>query len=83
MLGFHKIFLCIEASKNSSNYQCKEFDSFKNADDYYYKNKLNDGRKSTLIAICKYYPSFLENYFITQQLRNIFILSTVIKNNLD
>lgn len=52
----HNIFLCVKYNDNT-NISCKEFDTFKDANDYYFKHIHHKEKEfSTMIPVCKYNP---------------------------
>ncbi len=74
----NSVFLCV---KQSNNYNCYKFNSFIEADNYYYIKNFNNNTPSTMVSIFKYLPIFIQNLFIDYKLKNIFVKSKIITDN--
>lgn len=73
MSYFYDVFLCV--ANDGKNFQCKEFKSFLEADDYYTKNfyhRSSPSHRSTMITSCKFMPMPLRMYKINKKLENLF-----------
>ena len=71
-----KVYLCTQ-KPSSWSYECKMFNNFLEADDYYNKKYINTQPKATMIPVCKYIPYFLRPFILNYK------LSTMTKINLN
>ena len=71
------VFLCIQ--KNINYFECRKFNDFVQADNYFIENYKNDNIVSTMISISKYLPLFIQNYIINYKLKELFVKSEIIK----
>jgi len=62
------VYLCTETSSSSWSYECKMFNSFLEADNYYTKHYESNRPKSIMLDICKYTPYFLRKPILKYKL---------------
>ncbi len=69
---FCKVFLCV--SKDHVNFECKEFQSFLAADEYFEKKypSKNDVKCSAMLTSCKFMPESLRMYNMNKKLERMF-----------
>jgi len=78
MSYFSNVFLC--SSDDKKNFKCKEFKSFQEAleANKYYERNFNapfykhTNHKSTVVLMCKFIPTKLQEYFINKKLEKIY-----------
>jgi len=75
MSYFSDVFLCL--SNDGKNFECKQFKSFLEAEEYYERNcntlpYQHVNHKATMIPMCKLMPTKLQEYFINRQLEQMY-----------
>ena len=70
------VFLCIK--KDINRYDCKKFNNFLDANNYFIENYKDVIITSTMISVCKYLPLFIQKYILNNKLKNIFVKSNII-----
>jgi len=83
---YNYIYLCIkpkDSSKIISNFSCYRFDSYENANIFFYHHFINNENRpiiSTMIPVCKYIPVMFHPYIIHYKLSKS-IIKTIIEKN--
>lgn len=76
MNTYNDVFLCIK--KDITHFECQKFNSFKEANNFYMENYKNIVVTSTMLAVFKYFPTFVQEVIINYKLKNLFIKSKII-----
>lgn len=70
-LRFSNIILCVKHS-NLPYFDCKKFESYKEANDYLNNVYTTNINHSTMIQLSKMWPVFIEKQIIQYKLNNLF-----------
>ena len=69
----NRIYLCYQDKTNSCSFNCKLFNSFIEADNYYHTTIFNiKHQNSTMIPIFKYSPIFFDKFILKYNIQNMF-----------
>jgi hypothetical protein len=76
---YDRIYLCIEKDNDNhglpiKGFQCFQYHHFEEADTEYNKNFSKHDRRSTIIPICKYVPSYFDTFIVNYKLKKMFWL---------
>ena len=63
---YDRVYLCIE---KNNQFECKKFETFESADNYFHDNHNPNVEKSTLIPLCKYVPNVFDKLILERKLR--------------
>ncbi len=69
------VYLCV---KRKHMYECKKFDTYQEADRYYYNNNTYNSDSSALISVGKFVPKYFHNDILHYKLSDLLIKNKII-----
>jgi hypothetical protein len=75
-----RIYLCYNNGPTSTNYVCKEFAYFLEADAYFrQQRKDKDNINSTIVGLCYLTPKVFDKYILDRKLKKLFVKTSIQK----